>query len=57
MRAKSLTDVGVVVGGIIPDDEVAGLKEQGVAEVFAPGAPLEAIVEYLRANRPNRSPA
>ena len=55
VRAKGLTDVGVVVGGIIPEDEIAGLKDQGVAEVFAPGAPLEAIVEYLRTHRPARS--
>lgn len=55
IRAKGLTDVGVIVGGIIPEDEVAGLKELGVSEVFAPGAPLESIVEYARTHRPQRT--
>ncbi len=54
LRTKGLTDVAVVVGGIIPDDAIAGLKRQGVAEVFSPGAPLEAIVDYFRAHRPSR---
>ena len=42
----------VVVGGTIPKDDVRALKEQGVAEVFTPGAPMSEIVEFLRANVP-----
>jgi methylmalonyl-CoA mutase, C-terminal domain len=45
-------DVLVVVGGTIPKDDVTALKEQGVAEIFTPGAPVSAIVEFLRANVP-----
>ena len=36
MRAAGLTDVPVVVGGIIPDSDAAALIEQGVAAVFTP---------------------
>ena len=38
----------VVVGGTIPTDDVRELKEQGVAEVFTPGAPTTSIVEFLQ---------
>jgi methylmalonyl-CoA mutase cobalamin-binding domain/chain len=43
-------DVLVVVGGTIPSEDAAELKQRGVAEVFTPGAPTSAIVEYLSAN-------
>jgi methylmalonyl-CoA mutase C-terminal domain/subunit len=38
------------VGGIIPDEDIAGLKQAGVAEVFQPGASTQAIVEFIRKN-------
>ena len=41
-------DVLVVVGGTIPEEDARELKEQGVAEVFTPGAPTASIVEFLR---------
>jgi methylmalonyl-CoA mutase C-terminal domain/subunit len=43
-----MTDVLVVVGGIIPDDDAAALKKLGVAEVFQPGASLEKIIHFIR---------
>ena len=48
LRAEGAEDVLVVVGGTIPAEDAAALKEQGVAEVFGPGAPTSAIVEFLR---------
>ncbi len=48
LREKEMTDVRVIVGGIIPDEDAKILKEQGVAEVFQPGAPLERIVNFIR---------
>lgn len=49
LRDKGMTDVLVVVGGIIPDEDAEQLKSQhGVAAVFQPGASLEAIVEFIR---------
>ncbi|MBV9612853.1 MAG: cobalamin B12-binding domain-containing protein [Acidobacteriaceae bacterium] len=48
LREKEMTDVLVVVGGIIPDDDAAVLKKLGVAEVFQPGASLERIVHFIR---------
>src|SRR6202167_3878063 len=50
LREKEMTDVVVVVGGIVPDQDAAALKEQGVAAVFQPGAPLEGIVDFIRSS-------
>jgi methylmalonyl-CoA mutase C-terminal domain/subunit len=52
LRENGVEDVVVVVGGTIPKDDVTSLKEQGVAEIFTPGAPLSEIVDFLRANVP-----
>ena len=49
LRARDAGDVLVVVGGTIPADDIVALKELGVAEVFTPGAPTGAIVEFLQA--------
>ena len=48
LRGKGMSDVLVVVGGIIPDGDAAELKRQGVAAVFQPGASLEEIVQFIR---------
>jgi methylmalonyl-CoA mutase, C-terminal domain len=48
LRESEAGDVVVVVGGTIPREDVVELKALGVAEVFTPGAPTAAIVEYLR---------
>jgi methylmalonyl-CoA mutase C-terminal domain/subunit len=48
LREKEMTDVLVVVGGIIPDEDANELKKLGVAEVFQPGASLEKIVTFIR---------
>ncbi|MET0558808.1 MAG: cobalamin B12-binding domain-containing protein [Solirubrobacterales bacterium] len=42
-------DVVVTVGGTIPNEDIAELKELGVAAVFTPGAPTDDIVEFIRA--------
>src|SRR6202451_3418106 len=48
LRQKDMTDVIVVVGGIVPDQDAEALKAQGVAAVFQPGASLTEIVEFIR---------
>jgi methylmalonyl-CoA mutase, C-terminal domain len=48
MKKEGLHDVLVIVGGIIPDQDIPKLKESGVAEVFQPGASMAGIVEYVR---------
>lgn len=48
LREREMSDVLVVVGGIIPDEDAAELKRLGVAEVFQPGASLEKIIHFIR---------
>ena len=48
LRENGLDDVLVVVGGTIPKEDVRTLKEQGVSEIFTPGAPISRIVEFLK---------
>jgi methylmalonyl-CoA mutase, C-terminal domain len=48
LREKKMEDVKVIVGGIVPDEDAAELKKQGVAAVFQPGASLESIVQFIR---------
>jgi methylmalonyl-CoA mutase C-terminal domain/subunit len=52
LREEGLEEVLVVVGGTIPRPDVEALKEQGVAEIFTPGAPVSEIVEFLQAKIP-----
>src|SRR5437660_9263096 len=48
LREKEMTDVMVIVGGIVPDDDAEALKQQGVAAVFQPGASLDSIISFIR---------
>ena len=47
-RERDMTDVKLIVGGIIPDEDARELEKQGVAAVFQPGASLETIVSAVR---------
>ena len=48
LKKNGLADVLVIAGGIIPDEDVPGLKEVGVSEVFGPGTPVPDIAQYIR---------
>jgi methylmalonyl-CoA mutase C-terminal domain/subunit len=55
LKAKGLDDVLVLVGGIVPDPDIPGLKALGVAEIFLPGTPLRAIVDFIGAHVRSRA--
>ena len=40
----------IIGGGVIPETDIPSLKEAGVAEVFTPGTPTSAIVDFIKAN-------
>ncbi len=44
------TDITVFGGGIIPESDIPDLKAMGVAEIFTPGTPTAAVVEWVNAN-------
>ena len=48
LAERGLTDVLVVVGGIIPDADIPRLEAAGVAGVFQPGTPMDAIIGFIR---------
>ena len=55
LRARGLDDVLVVVGGIVPDDDVDGLLRAGAAAVFPPATRIETIVSFIRSRVEDRS--
>jgi len=48
LREKGMGDATVVIGGIIPEADIPGLKQVGIAEIFLPGTPTQAIVDFIR---------
>ena len=55
LREKGGDDVAIFGGGIIPEEDIATLKQQGVREIFTPGATTDQIVDWVRANIHPRS--
>jgi len=51
LRQQGLGQVGVLVGGIIPEADAAQLMQMGVARVFGPGTPLDDIVAFVQQPR------
>jgi methylmalonyl-CoA mutase cobalamin-binding domain/chain len=48
LNEQDAGDVVVTVGGTIPDQDIPELKQLGVAEVFTPGAPTTAIIDFIK---------
>jgi methylmalonyl-CoA mutase, C-terminal domain len=47
LRAQQMEDVLVLVGGIIPDQDIPRLEVLGVQGIFLPGTPMQAIVAFI----------
>jgi len=52
LRERDAGDIVVFGGGIIPEDDIAALKQKGLAEIFTPGAPLPEIVRWVEEHIP-----
>ncbi|MGF7060880.1 cobalamin B12-binding domain-containing protein [Brassicibacter mesophilus] len=50
MKAEGADDVLIIGGGVIPDDDIPGLKAAGIAEIFTPGTPTSVTIDYIRDN-------
>ena len=58
LKQNKMDDVLVLLGGIIPDQDIAALKKMGVAGVFQPGTPMDDIVKFIREHvKPHGVPA
>lgn len=55
LKQQKMDDVIMVVGGIIPDQDIPALKAIGVGAIFQPGTTMDNIVQYIRANVKPRS--
>lgn len=54
LREKGMNDCLVLLGGIVPQEDLAKLKEQGISEIFLPGTSTEDIVKFLHDNVKSR---
>jgi methylmalonyl-CoA mutase C-terminal domain/subunit len=50
LRQNGMDDTLVLVGGIVPQEDIATLKQKGVSEIFLPGTSTEDIVKFIREN-------
>jgi methylmalonyl-CoA mutase, C-terminal domain len=50
MKKNNMDEVLLIGGGVIPDDDIPGLKAAGVAEIFGPGTPTSVTVDFIKAN-------
>src|SRR5438876_10193023 len=58
LKQHKMDDVLVLVGGIIPEQDIEALKKIGVAAIFQPGTAMDDIVKFIRANvKPRGVPA
>jgi methylmalonyl-CoA mutase, C-terminal domain len=54
LRQHKMDDVLVMVGGIIPDQDIPSLKQAGVAAIFQPGTSMDDIVRFIREHVPSQ---
>src|SRR5690242_7901254 len=50
LKQNNMDDVLLIVGGIIPDQDIDALKKAGVAAIFQPGTSMDEIVKFIRGN-------
>ena len=50
LKEQGADDIVVFGGGIVPDEDIPGLKAAGVLEIFTPGASTDDIIEWVRTN-------
>jgi methylmalonyl-CoA mutase C-terminal domain/subunit len=47
LKKKGLTDIMVVAGGIIPQEDAAEMKKLGIKQIFGPGTTTDTIIQYV----------
>lgn len=50
IKQKGMNDVLVIGGGVLPEADIPGLKQAGIAEIFTPGTSTASVVEFIKAN-------
>jgi methylmalonyl-CoA mutase C-terminal domain/subunit len=50
LKGEAIDDILVIGGGVIPDEDIPFLKEKGISEIFTPGTPTSATINYIKEN-------
>ncbi|MCL2760636.1 MAG: cobalamin B12-binding domain-containing protein [Desulfuromonadales bacterium] len=50
LKEKNADDIAIFCGGVIPEDDIPGLKAAGIKEVFTPGTSTEDIIKWVKEN-------
>ncbi|HHZ00920.1 MAG TPA: cobalamin B12-binding domain-containing protein [Sedimentibacter sp.] len=50
LREQGVNDVLILGGGIIPEEDIPGLKEAGIDEIFTPGTSISKMIEFIKNN-------
>lgn len=50
LKAENADDILIIGGGVIPDEDIPFLKENGITEVFTPGTPTAVTIDFIKAN-------
>jgi len=50
LKAEGADDILVIGGGVIPQDDIPFLKENGIKEIFTPGTPTQVTIDFIKAN-------
>lgn len=50
LKEQGVDDVLIVGGGVIPNEDIQGLKDAGISEIFTPGTPTTQMIEYIKNN-------
>ncbi len=50
MKEQEADDVLIIGGGVIPDDDIPGLKQKGIAQIFTPGTPTTVTIDFIKNN-------
>lgn len=48
LKEKGIDDILVVGGGVIPEEDIPGLKEAGISEIFTPGTSTKLAVQFIK---------
>lgn len=50
LKQEGVDDMLVIGGGVIPDEDIPGLKAAGIKEIFTPGTPTTAVIDFINEN-------
>ncbi|MBS4537569.1 cobalamin B12-binding domain-containing protein [Clostridium sp. D2Q-11] len=50
LKEEGIEDILIIGGGVIPEDDIPGLKEAGIEEVFTPGTPTTVTIDFIKNN-------